>query len=75
MFSRRRGISLYGGNNRSSGISLSGINYACFSTSGGGGGISSLDKNAKEYQEIKEFIDENFMTPLIRKKFDIITQF
>lgn len=72
MFSRRRGISLYGGNNRSSGISLSGINYACFSTSGGGGGISSLDKNAKEYQEIKEFIDENFMTPLIRKKFDII---
>jgi len=69
MFSRRRGISLFGGQARSNGISLSGINYVCFSNVGGG---SSLDKNAKEYQDIKEFINEHFMTPLIRKKFDVI---
>ena len=68
MFARRSGISLFGGNARSSGLSLNGINYNC----GGGNNVSSLDRNAKEYQEIKQFIDVNFMTPLIRKKFDII---
>ena len=71
MFSRRRGISLFGGNTRSSGISLSGINYACYSVAGGGQ-VSSLDRNAKEYQNVKEFINQHFMSPLIRKKFDII---
>ena len=70
MFARRRGISLFGGNTRSSGVSLSGINYACFSNAISGG--SRLDRNAKEYQDIKEFINEHFMSPLIRKKFDII---
>ena len=68
MFAHRRGISLFGTNAPSCGISLSGINYSAQ----GGGNLTTFDKYSGEYMKIKVFIQENFMTPLIRKDMDII---
>jgi hypothetical protein len=69
MFAHRRGISLFGTNAPSCGISLSGINYGAGS---GGGTLNTFDKYSDEYMKIKIFIQENFMTPLIRKDMDFI---
>ena len=68
MFGHRRGISLFGTNTPSCGISLSGINYSAI----GSGTRTTFDKYSDEYMKIKVFIQENFMTPLIRKDMDII---
>lgn len=68
MFAHRRGISLFGTNAPSCGISLSGINYSAI----GSGARTTFDKYSDEYMKIKVFIQENFMTPLIRKDMDII---
>lgn len=65
MFARRSGISLFGGGPSTSRLSLNGINEIISS-------FQEFSPLTKEYLEIKEFININFMGPLMKKKMDLV---
>ena len=65
MFARRSGISLFGGGPSTSYLSLNGINELTSS-------FQEYSPLTKEYLEIKEFININFMGPLMKKKMDLV---
>ena len=65
MYGRRPGITLFGGESSRAGRSMSGIHYTVEKD-------GRMKLYTEEYSELKEFIDENFMKPLVRKKMRLI---
>ena len=65
MFGRRPGITLFGGEASRSGRSLSGIHYKVEKD-------GRMKLFTEEYSELKEFIDDNFMKPLVKKNMRLI---
>lgn len=64
MFARRGGISLFDGTRELYGISLKGTNNVQVAFSG--------DPFVEEYVSLKEFINLNFMTPMVEKKMELV---
>ena len=66
MYGRRPGITLFGGEaTHSTGRSMSGIHYKVEKD-------GRMKLYTEEYSELKEFIDNNFMKPLVKKNMRLI---
>ena len=65
MYGRRPGITLFGGEASIQGRSMSGIHYKVEKD-------GRMKLYTEEYSELKEFIDENFMKPLVKKNMRLI---
>ena len=65
MYGRRPGITLFGGEASVSGRTMSGIHYKVEKD-------GRMKLYTEEYSELKEFIDENFMKPLVKKNMRLI---
>ena len=65
MYCRRPGITLFGGEASRAGRSMSGIHYKVEKD-------GRMKLYTEEYSELKEFIDENFMKPLVKKNMRLI---